>query len=108
LHARKIKRRSTLFGEMGVPILVENTSRPRTNWLWAELLQRSFGLDVLECSRCGSRLELIALIETPPVIRSILNHLGLPAEVPAARPARSPPFPIAQSDPRYDDEAAAP
>jgi hypothetical protein len=41
-----------------------NLKRPHTNWLWAELMQRSFRFDVLECSRCGSRLELIALIET--------------------------------------------
>ena len=71
-------------------------------------MQRSFAFDVIECSRCGSRLELIALIETPTVIRRILNHLGLPADVPAARPARSPPLTIAQSDSTYEDEAAAP
>jgi hypothetical protein len=71
-------------------------------------MQRSFGFDVLACSRCGSRLELIVLIENPPVIRRILNHLDLHVEVPAARPARSPPLPIAESDPQYDDERAAP
>jgi Putative transposase len=43
------------------------TARPRTNWLWAELMQRTFGFDVLECPRCQSRLELIALIEDPRV-----------------------------------------
>jgi hypothetical protein len=62
--------------------------RPRTNRLWAELMRRSFGFDVLACPRCGDRLELIALIENPPVIRRILDPLGLPTEVPAARPAR--------------------
>jgi len=36
---------------------------PRTNWLWAELMQRSFDFDVLACPRCGDRLKLIALIE---------------------------------------------
>ena len=76
--------------------------------LWAGLMQRSFGFDVLACPRCGGRLELIALIEDPRVIRRILNHLGLPAEVPVPRPARSPPLPLTQSDPRYDDEQAAP
>jgi hypothetical protein len=59
--------------------------RPRTNYLWAELMQRSFGFDVLACPRCGNRLELIALIEDPRVIRRILSHLGLPAELSAAR-----------------------
>jgi hypothetical protein len=72
--------------------------RSRTNWLWADLMQRSFGFDVLACQRCGGRLELIALIEDPRVIRRILDHLGLPADVPAARPARSPPLPGASRD----------
>jgi hypothetical protein len=54
-------------------------------------MQRSFGFDVLACPRCGDRLELIAVIEDPPVIRRILGHLGLPTETPAERPARSPP-----------------
>jgi hypothetical protein len=82
--------------------------RSKTNWLWAELMQRSFGFDVLACPRCGDRLELIALIEDPSVIRRILNHLGLPTEVPTARPARPPPLPIGRADTWYDDDVAAP
>jgi hypothetical protein len=82
--------------------------QPRKNCLWAELMQRSFGFDVLNCPRCGGRPELIALIEDARAIGRILNHLGVPAEVPAVRAARSPPLPIAHSDPRYDDEVAAP
>ena len=81
--------------------------RPRVNRLWAELMQRSFGFDVLACPRCGGRLELIALIEDPAVIRRILSHLGLPTAVPAARPARPPPLPIG-SDPGYEDDVAVP
>jgi hypothetical protein len=38
-------------------------NRPRTNWLWAELTQRSFGFDVVACPRCGDHLELIALVD---------------------------------------------
>ncbi len=70
---------------------VESSSRPaasippRTNSLWAELMQRSFGFDVLACPRCGDRLELIALIEDPKAIGRILRHLG----VPTGRPTRS-------------------
>jgi hypothetical protein len=81
---------------------------PRTNRLWAELMQRSFGFDVLACPRCGNRLELVALIEEAAVIRRILRHLGLPTEVPAARLARPPPLPIGQAEARYDDNIAAP
>jgi hypothetical protein len=35
---------------------------------------------------------LIALIQHGEVIRRILTHLGLPAEVPTPQPARSPPL----------------
>jgi hypothetical protein len=48
--------------------------RTRTNRLWAELMHRSFGFEVLACPRCGDRLELIALIEGPNVI--VLIVLG--------------------------------
>jgi hypothetical protein len=34
---------------------------------------------------------LMALIEEAAVIERILDHLGLPAEIPAPRPARAPP-----------------
>ena len=46
---------------------------------------------MLACPRCGGRLRLIALIEQAEVIRRILRHLGLPDEIPRARPARAPP-----------------
>ena len=49
---------------------------------------------MLACPRRGGRLRLIALIEDARVIRRILGHLGLPTEVPAARPARPPPIPL--------------
>jgi hypothetical protein len=41
-------------------------------------MQRSFGLDVLACPRCGGRFRLIALIEEAAVVRRSLRHLGLP------------------------------
>jgi hypothetical protein len=37
-------------------------------------------------------LKLIALIEEPRVVRKILDHLGLPTDIPSPRPARSPPL----------------
>ena len=92
----------------GDPVLPTATDPPKTNWLWAELMQRSFGFDVLACPRCGDRLELIALIEDPSVLRRILSHLGLPTEVPTARPARPPPLPIGRADTWYDDDVAVP
>jgi hypothetical protein len=42
---------------------------------------------VLACPRRGGRLRLRALLEAGMVTTRILRHLGLPTEVPAARPA---------------------
>ncbi|MCP4675347.1 MAG: hypothetical protein GY854_07550 [Deltaproteobacteria bacterium] len=58
---------------------------------WAELMRRTFGVDVLACEKCAGRMEIIALIDQPPVIKKILRHLGLPTEIPQARLARPPP-----------------
>jgi hypothetical protein len=85
--------------------------RPGPNRLWAELMQRSFGFDVLVCPRCGGRLRLIALIEEARVIHRILGHLGLPTEVPAPCPARPPPMPVGplgRVDRSVDDDLAVP
>jgi len=70
-----------------------------------------------EVARSGARFATAGAWAAPPpvtqdptVIRRILSHLGLPTEVPAARPARSPPLPVGQScpsHPRYDDISAS-
>jgi hypothetical protein len=63
--------------------------RPR-HVAWAELLRRTFGLDVLACPDCGGRLRLVATIADPRVIARILAHLGLPVEPPLPVPPRQP------------------
>ncbi len=60
-------------------------TRPR-NYSWAELMKRVFAIDVLECP-CGGRRSVIAVITQPPIIRAILDCLGLSS----AGSARSPP-----------------
>ncbi|MBW2244149.1 MAG: transposase [Deltaproteobacteria bacterium] len=58
---------------------------------WGELLRRVFAVDAFACPRCGSRMRLIATIESEEVIRAILGCLGLPARAPPLAPARSEP-----------------
>jgi hypothetical protein len=58
------------------------------NYRWAELMRRTFGIDVLSCPRCGGRLRLVALVHQTAVAARILTHLGLPAAARAA-PDRS-------------------
>ncbi|MDO8679201.1 MAG: transposase [Acidobacteriota bacterium] len=54
----------------------------------ADLMQRSFGFDVLACPRCPCRLKFVALIREATMIQRILRHLRRPADLPVMRPAR--------------------
>ena len=65
------------------------------NYLWAELMRRSMALDVTTCLRCGGRLRLIVVIDDPAVVQRVLRHLGLPTQIPKARPVRAPPTDVA-------------
>jgi hypothetical protein len=78
-----------------------------SNMLWAQLMARSFGCDVLACSRCGGRFRLIALIEHPPVVQRLLGHLGLPCEIPGALPSRAPPLGFPGDATAVDDDLPA-
>jgi hypothetical protein len=62
--------------------------KPR-DWAWADLMRRAFDLDVLACPRCGGRMRLLATIEDPQVIRTILAHLG-PSRGPRPQPTPVP------------------
>ena len=57
-----------------------------------QLLWRSFTTDVLTCATCGSRRNVLALVQDPSSIQAILSHLGLASQQPAppVRP-RGPP-----------------
>ena len=53
--------------------------RPSTSYVpWAELIQRCFQVDVLDCPNCDGRLEPVAIIRRQDVIDRILAHLSLP------------------------------
>jgi len=67
--------------------------RPRCRYRpWAELMMRTFSLDVLCCPRCSGRLRLVALMTEPREISRYLRALGESTYTPARRPARGPPF----------------
>ena len=52
---------------------------------WAELLRRTFLIDVLACP-CGARRRVLSLVRDPEQIRRCLEHLGLPTEAPQRAP----------------------
>jgi len=66
-------------------------NRRRPNYTWAELMRRTFEIDVLACQHCGGRLKLLAAVTNPKAVRAFLASLGLPTEVPEQCPARAPP-----------------
>jgi hypothetical protein len=73
---------------------------PRARRLsWAQLLQRVFLVDVLECPACAGRMRLIAAIVEPRLVARILAHLGLPARAPPLFPRAKSPAPAATTRP---------
>jgi hypothetical protein len=54
---------------------------------WAELLRRTFALDVLECPACKGGMKLVAMVTEPRSIARFLSALGEPTDV-----ARRPPL----------------
>jgi hypothetical protein len=56
---------------------------------WAQLLRRTYQVDVLFCAGCGGTMRLSGAVTEPAVAREILARFGLPLEAPESR-ARDP------------------
>ena len=59
---------------------------------WAELLARSFAVDVLTCRSCQGRMRLLAMVKDPASITRTLAAVGEATEVPRRSPSRGPPY----------------
>jgi hypothetical protein len=59
---------------------------------WAELLARTFAVDVLRCPSCQGRMRLLAVIKEPASIARYLAAAGEASEVPRRSPGRGPPY----------------
>jgi len=44
---------------------------------WARLIQKIYEVDPLKCTRCGTTMRIIALIDDAGVIERILRHLSV-------------------------------
>jgi len=64
----------------------QNSSQSRI--CWARLLKRVFDIDITLCPACQGKMRVISAIEERPVIRKILDHLGIPSSPPPLTPAR--------------------
>ena len=92
----KWRKRVVNFGQI-LPAPEEKTEKDPPNptarsLTWAELMMRVFAIDVLSCRHCNGRLRVISVIKKNAVIKKILNHLGLPSELPRTRPSRGSPW----------------
>ncbi len=59
---------------------------------WAELLARTFVVDVLCCPSCQGRMRLLAVIKESAIITRYLDRVGEATEVPGRSPSRGPPY----------------
>ena len=53
----------------------------RATMTWAQRLKRVFNIDVSVCPKCGGEAKVIACIEDPGVIKTILEHLKQKGEI---------------------------
>jgi hypothetical protein len=56
---------------------------------WAQLLKKTFAVNVKICQKCQGQMILLAVITDGPSIKEILGRLGLSARAPPIAPARS-------------------
>jgi hypothetical protein len=65
---------------------------------WANLLQRTFQVDVLACPRCGGRLRVLGEITEPAMVGLVLESLDIPTAAPRPARARAPTALLAELD----------
>ena len=58
---------------------------------WVLLLVRIYECLPLLCHNCFAPMRIVAFIQEPAVVESILRHIGEPTIAPATLPARAPP-----------------
>jgi len=59
---------------------------------WAELLERTFAVDVLVCPSCQGRMRLLAMVKNPAGMARYLAAAGELTDVPSRAPGRGPPY----------------
>jgi hypothetical protein len=87
LRSQKSLRRRTMTPLRNASVAAIGRSANR-----AELLRRTFAIDVLECPTCKGRMKLVAMVTEPRNIVRFLSALGEPTDVPARSPNRGPPY----------------
>jgi len=68
----------------------EKTDKPLAPMTWMQRLKRVFSIDIETCPKCGGKLRVIACIEDPEVIATILVHIRTREAAEPSQP-RAPP-----------------
>ncbi len=92
LRPKIIPKTHTAVGEAEAPSDEPPKKKGCRYWPWAELMARSFELDVTRCPRCEGRLVLVALVKDDKSASRFAKSLGEPTEAPARSPPRPPPY----------------
>jgi hypothetical protein len=68
---------------------VDRKPKKRQRLSWSELLKRVFQVYINVCPDCGGNMTFIATIIEPEVIRTILEHKRVSADLPQFAPANT-------------------
>ena len=72
----------------------EELAQPGKKLVWAALLKRTYGFEVLDCPHCGGKLRPLAVVKDPAAIGKLLKHFGRGAnQTPTRRHQCVYPFP---------------
>ena len=77
---------------MAEPPPAKAPKRASTYRPWAELLKRTFGVDVLLCPKCQGPMKLVAMGTDPRSVTRYLAGIGELTGVPDRSPSRGPPY----------------
>jgi len=64
-------------GEDFLPDPDDTPYRKACRCTWAQLIKKIYLVSPLICPKCRDPMKVIAFLEDPPVIRKILQHLGM-------------------------------
>ena len=80
----------------------EKPDKPLAPLTWMQRLKRVFAIDIETCPKCGGTLRVIACIENPDVIATILEHIRV-REAATTANSRAPPLNTEHPTARYQD-----
>jgi len=73
------------------------------NHRWAQLLARTFNVDVGTCPKCGEDMEIMGAVQDPEEVRRYLRHVAMKEHPPPIQPARYVQAELAYDDCAYED-----